>query len=329
MLTAPVDLDESALAAVLERAWGIGVAGLTYRPVGWGSHHWDVAETGGARWFVTVDELENKRLTGGESLASGFARLRASLWSAVELGHAGREFVVAPVPAADGEPAVRLGERFAVAVYPFVDGQSFRWGDGDTPEWRLGMVAMVAAVHTAPAGARRHALADSFAVPFRDELEAACSGSVVECGPYARPVADLLRGRATAMRGVLRRYDEFAATAREQSGRAVLTHGEPHPGNTMLGADGSWRLIDWDTALVAPPERDLWTLDPGDGSILDAYAAATGVVPVAQTLDLYRLGWDIKDIAYDTSRLRRPHAGTPEDDKTWEILNSLVRHVTQ
>ena len=58
-------------------------------------------------------------------------------------------------------------------------------------------------------------------------------------------------------------------------------------------------LIDWDTALTAPPERDLWSLDPGDGSILGAYAALTGVTPRPLLLDLYRLRWDIADIAVD------------------------------
>ena len=71
------------------------------------------------------------------------------------------------------------------------------------------------------------------------------------------------------------------AAARAQPSGAVLTHGEPHPGNTMLTADG-WVLIDWDTALAAPPERDLWSLDPGDGSVLDAYARLTGVTPGAR-----------------------------------------------
>lgn len=106
--------------------------------------------------------------------------------------------------------------------------------------------------------------------------------------------------------------------------RNVLTHGEAHPGNTMLTADG-WRLIDWDTVLVAPPERDLWSLDPGDGSILDAYAATAGVTPVPALLELYRLGWDVKDMAVDAARLLGPHSGTADDDKTWKLLSSMIR----
>jgi hypothetical protein len=172
MLSAPGDLDEGALASALQRGWAIGLAAMAYRAVGWGSHHWEVAGADGTRWFVTVDELEQKRLTTSESADEGFARLTASLSSA----------------AADG-----------------------------------------------------------------------------------------------------------------------------------------WRLIDWDTVLVAPPERDLWSLDPGDGSILDAYAAAVGVTPVPGLLEPYRLGWDVKDMAVDAARLLGPHAGTADDDKTWKLLSSMIR----
>lgn len=299
---------------------------MTYRPVGWGSHHWEVADRGGYRWFVTVDELETKRFTRDESLDDGFERLRASLWSAVELADTGCEFVLAPVPGNDGQPVVRLGSRFAVAVYPFVHGRSFAWGNGVTSEWRLAMVAIVAGMHTAPPRARRHALTDDFTVPFRDELEAACGGEVTDTGPYGPLAAALVQKHAVPIRRALERYDGLAGLARSRPQRNVLTHGEPHPGNTMLTVDG-WRLIDWDTVLVAPPERDLWTLDPGDGSILDAYAAATGTTPRPELLDLYRLCWDIKDIAYGVSRFRRPHAVSANDDKSWELLRTLVRRV--
>jgi len=95
-----------------------------------------------------------------------------------------------------------------------------------------------------------------------------------------------------------------------------------------MRTDGGWLLIDWDTALVAPPERDLWSLDPGDGTILAAYASATGVRPQPFLLDLYRLRWDLADIAVDVSRFRRPHPGSMDDDESWELLSSLIRNVS-
>src|SRR6516165_8501595 len=192
---------------------------MSYRPVGWGSHHWEVAIGGGGRWFVTVDEVANKRLSEGESLDDGFRRLRASLRAAVGLRNAGCEFVIAPKPAASGEPVARMGERFAVAVYPFTDGKSFTWGEV-SPEWRRGMLGMLAAVHAAPV----RALAEEFAVPFREGLEAACAGDgLADRGPYARPAAALVREHATGMARLLRRYDELAAVARGEPDRMVPT----------------------------------------------------------------------------------------------------------
>jgi spectinomycin phosphotransferase/16S rRNA (guanine(1405)-N(7))-methyltransferase len=327
VLVAPGDLEETALAEALLSGWGIAAASLAYLAVGWGSHHWDVADVAGRRWFVTVDELENKRVSDAESLADGLGRLRASLRSALALQEAGLDFVVAPVPArlpdGAGEPALRFGGRFAVAVYPFTEGQGFDW-DSWTPALRSGVLAMVAAVHLAPAAARGQARAEDFRVPFLGLVEAVLAGGQpAEAGPYTQPVVRLLGEHAAPVRRRLGQYQELAAAARQRPGRDVLTHGEPHPGNAML-TSGGWRLIDWDTALVAPPERDLWALDPGDGSVLDAYAAATGVRPFPELIELYRLKWDIGDLAYDAARFLRPHSGSAEDDKAWELLSSLV-----
>jgi spectinomycin phosphotransferase/16S rRNA (guanine(1405)-N(7))-methyltransferase len=105
---------------------------MEYLAVGWGSHHWDVRDDAGGRWFVTVDELENKRVSDAQSVDDGFERLRASLLSAVALREAGCAFVVAPVPGDGGEPAVGFGGRFAVAVYPFVRRRAVRLGRLDT-----------------------------------------------------------------------------------------------------------------------------------------------------------------------------------------------------
>jgi spectinomycin phosphotransferase/16S rRNA (guanine(1405)-N(7))-methyltransferase len=99
----------------------------------------------------------------------------------------------------------------------------------------------------------------------------------------------------------------------------VLTHGEPHPGNTLRTKDG-WRLIDWDTVRIAPPERDLWLL----GGDLTAYTDATGVEVLPEMLTLFRLRWDIADLAVEVDRFRRPHAGDANDEKAWQILRWVI-----
>jgi spectinomycin phosphotransferase/16S rRNA (guanine(1405)-N(7))-methyltransferase len=323
VLTPPDGLPEDLLTAVLARGWGLTAAALAYRPVGWGSHHWEVTDASGTRWFVTADELENKRHARAESLTEAFGRLRASLATAVELRGLGLEFVVAPVPARDGEPLVRASEQFSVALFPWVDGQSFDWGNFPGLAHRQAVLDMLVAIHAAPPTAARHALADDFAIPHRDELEAALAGAPAGAGPYAGPLERLVAGHAGPVRAALDYYDEQRSRARAEPARPVVTHGEPHPGNTML-AGGRWLFIDWDTVLVAPPERDLWSLDPGDGSVLAAYAAATGVTPRPGLLELYRARWNLADVAIDVSRFRRPHEGTAEDDKAFELLRSVV-----
>jgi spectinomycin phosphotransferase/16S rRNA (guanine(1405)-N(7))-methyltransferase len=328
VLTPPDGLSEAVLKSALARGWNADMSSLAYRAVGFGSHHWEALDAAGARWFVTVDELQTKQRSLDEPLAAAFGRLRASLSAARDLRDCGAAFVVAPVPARDGEPLVRLNDRLTVALYPFVEGHSFTWGEFTSPAQRRGMLDLIVGVHTAPAAARRHAGPEDFAILHRDELELALgsggdAADTPDCGPYARPAARLLTEGAPGVRRMLARYDELAAAAPSGTVRPVLTHGEPHPGNTMLTAAG-WMLIDWDTVLVAPPERDLWSLDPGDGSVLRRYAEATGVTPRPSVLELYRIGWDLADIAVIVSRFRMPHPGNEDDDKSWYGLRSLV-----
>lgn len=85
MLTPPVALPEDELVSALARGWQLAVASMAYRPVGFGSHHWEVTDAAGTRWFVTVDELEAKRCWLGEPLDAAFGRLRASLAAARDL----------------------------------------------------------------------------------------------------------------------------------------------------------------------------------------------------------------------------------------------------
>ena len=47
MLTPPDGLPETTLVSALDRGWGMAVTSMEYRAVGWGSHHWEVADAAG------------------------------------------------------------------------------------------------------------------------------------------------------------------------------------------------------------------------------------------------------------------------------------------
>ena len=268
MLTAPARLTPAALAAVLSDGWGLSAVRSSYLPVGFGGHHWDVTGAAGRRWFVTADDLAARRQRDAEPLTEVFGRLRAALGVAASVRAHGCPFVVAPAADAAGQPLRRAGEDFSVAVYPYVTGHSYAWGPFSSEEHRLAVLRLLADLHRVPPGVAPTARTDDFALPCRSLLDAALAASPAwpdvlggVAGPCARPAAELISGSAV-LPALLARYDLLAARARAEGGRRVLTHGEPHPGNTLRADDGRWLLVDWDAALLAPPERDLWLLDP-------------------------------------------------------------------
>ncbi len=202
--------------------------------------------------------------------------------------------------------------RFAVSLYPFVVGESFSYGECPTPEHQRAVLDLVARF-TRPVC---RPAPEDLAIECRAELAATLAGDMPDAGPYSAAAAELVSSCASDVYRRLARYDALMAGV--DPSRAVLTHGEPHPGNTMRTARG-WLLIDWESARLAQPERDLWLL--GD---LSAYPAATGVEPVPELLELYALRWTLSDLGYEVSRFRVPHTGTPADDQSWRLLRGLV-----
>jgi aminoglycoside phosphotransferase (APT) family kinase protein len=283
VLTPPASLPVSLLA---DR---FGLHSLEYAPVGWGSHHWVGVDAAGTRWFVTVDAAS--------------PHLSRALAAAADVH---LDFVVAPVAG----PVAITGE-WCAALYPYLPGQSFHFGEWPSAGHRDAVRDMLIRLHTAPVPVV--AARDDLAIQHRDALD----GEFVTAGPYTDRAAALITDHAAVIRALLARYDDLVAGA--DRSRDVLTHGEPHPGNTMRTATG-WKLIDWETALVAPPERDLWLL----GGEHSAWSAATGMTVVPAMLILYRLRWIINDLCVDLHRFRRPHAGTVEDAESWKLLHRTV-----
>lgn len=319
----PGDLADVEIAHAVATGWGIEAAGIEYAAVGFGSYHWTLAE-GERRWFATVDDLEARRRHSGESRVEARRRLAAALNTANGLHHRAKlAFVVAPVPARSGEIVTPIGNRYVLAVYPWVSGTAHEFGPYPSNGERWPVVDLLVILHAAPTDGP--ALVDDCLIPGRADLEATVSAGAARWGPgpYAERTRRLVARHREQLGRVLQRYDELVGDVAGRAGPLVITHGEPHRGNTMNTPDGVV-LIDWDTALLAPPERDLWMLLDEDPTVADRYEARAGVAVDPAAVDLYRLWWDLCEVSLYVSVFRGAHN---DNDDTRVAWRGLTRHL--
>ncbi len=239
------------------------------------------------------------RTADGAQLAVRVTSGRATgVWLATLLATRGVRGVPAPWRTRDGAAwSVRGGYRLSVASW--VSDRVATPGRMTADQWRaLGRV--LAQVHAQPVTDELGALPREdhdpgvwvrrardlpwtvVRQPGADGITSAMAGALVGALEPLAAVADAAEQGAAALAG--RFADSPAAT--------VLCHGDPHPGNVLLGADEVW-LVDWDDALLAPRERDL---------ILVVGGVLTSPVPSAQERAWFAEGYGPLDLDPDLLR---------------------------
>jgi hypothetical protein len=328
VLTEPRDLDRSHLKQVLEGCWGLRASQLDYLAVGFGSHHWRAVDSRGTRRFVTVDDLEAGFRVEPDT-ESAFAALDRAFRTAAALrDNATLEFVLAPLFDRDGAVIRRLSHRYAMTVSPLIDGESKEYGPYERPDDRRAMGAVLGRLHAAtelvPTDLPQR---EDFALPSRAALAEALHDldRNWDFGPFAEPARKLLQVSAHEVERRLQEYDELAAGVREGSDSWVITHGEPHRANVIRDPQGGVHLVDWDTTLVAPRERDLQMVLDQELTGWDEYSEIAGVASLShEALQLYRWWWELADIAVFVAGFRRPHERTEDAIASWENLVSCL-----
>jgi spectinomycin phosphotransferase len=321
----PAGLDDGELIHALTEGWGLAISSLDYLPVGFGSYHWIVTDQDQRRLFATVDDLNHKGWLG-DSCDAAFVGLRRAFDLAVALhDRVGLDFVVAPLPTVTGESVRRLGRCHTVALFPFVEGESGDFGDSTSSQHRTGLVRALAELHQTPRAALPPAQPLDLDFSGRRGLEAALTqlDRTWESGPYAEPARAWLASHADDLDRLLNDFDQLAAIVAAAGEAPVITHGEPHPGNVMRGPDGLM-LIDWDTVGLAPPERDLWLVGTASGEESALYAEATGHEVSVAAMSLYRLAWDLADVAAFVGLFKSPHHDTQDTEHAWLNLDRAL-----
>jgi spectinomycin phosphotransferase len=314
----PEGFEAAALIGALAEAWGFEAETADYATVGAGSYHWVVTDHAVTRGFVTVDDLDRKPWLG-DTRSSTFEGLERSFETAVALRDGGLGFVLAPILTHAGEAVRRIGPRYSVALFPFVDGRTGRWSH-DTTEERAAVLEMLAELHGATPAVASIANRVNLGVPGRRDLDAAFEdfdGTWLG-GPFSEPARQAIAARRSNVAAMLAAADRLALEVTERSTTWVVTHGEPHAGNVMRTDEGHV-LIDWDTVALGPPERDLWMVATDAASEeATVYTDATGNRLDETVLDFFRLTWDLSDLAAYLNVVRSPHRHDEDAELAYE-----------
>jgi len=323
--TVPEDVAERELIQALADGWNLDVEGLDYIAEGFGSYHWLALDESGGRHFVTVDDLDQKGWLGIRR-PTAFSGLRCAFDTAAVLRVQGHlDFVVAPVPSEDGDTVVRLGPHHTVAVFPYLDGQPARFGQGLESDERAEAVHMLVELHQATPTVRALASDHHVELSARRDLDGALGQLETEWkgGPFSEPARALLGAHRDAVIGLLAAFDRLATEVATRSGDSVITHGEPHSGNVIRVGEKLF-LVDWDTVALAPPERDLCMVASETGDELALYFDLTGRAVDKAAMSLYCARWPLDDIALFVKMFRSTHATTDDTELAWL---ALTRHL--
>jgi spectinomycin phosphotransferase len=322
----PATLDEHDLLRALSRAWALWADELRYVPKGAGSYHWIADVLGCPMYFVTVDDLETKPWIGRRRNET-FEGLSSAYEAAWVLQHeAGLALVVAALRRPNGSISLRLSGQYSMTVFPYIAGYSGTWGDSLSDSGRDALLHGLASLHQATPRVRVPIAHRPLDLPERPLLNAALAAldRPWDGGPFSEPARHALAGHVQDVALWLEQLDRLAHTLEEAGGEAVLTHGEPHPGNLMLTVEGL-RLIDWDTVALARPERDLWMLDDGSIQGLGLYEDLTRRTISTTAIAFYRLVWTLSDIASFAAMFRSPHQETEWILQKWNGFQLLLQ----
>jgi spectinomycin phosphotransferase len=144
--------------------------------------------------------------------------------------------------------------------------------------------------------------------------------------PASAKLADFWMEKRRDILSLVKNTEQLEREARTQSYDFVLCHADLHPGNTVIDGTGKLFIVDWDSPILAPREKDLMFIGGGHrfkNTDIHAFYKGYGEVKLnRQLIAYYRNERIVADIAVYADEILG-EKGTTEDRETGlELLMS-------
>ena len=251
MLIKP-DLRDEKIISCLRDAYGIDVATIAFLPLG--------ADFNTAVYRVTTSNQMDYFL----KLRSG-KFLEASVSVAKHLADIGIKQVIPPILTKLGQLYSGLGS-FKAILYPYVEGRNGVEAKLSEDQW-VQFGAAIKRLHSTdiPSSITNGVPRETFSSKWRETVKAflvRIESEVFE-EPVAVKMAEFLKSKSSEILKLVDRAEELAITIQKQPLEYILCHADIHGWNLIVDKEAALYIVDWDTLIFAPVERDLMFVGAG------------------------------------------------------------------
>ena len=215
--------------------------------------------------------------------------------------------IISPIDTPSGQLWVDLPP-YKLAIFPYIEGHNAYEVDMLDTHWvELGQTLKALHMATLPDELTRRIPQEDFSDHWRTIVRD--FQQQVETTPFSDPIgaklAAFMREKDEIISALVQRAATLATVLKNQEPQRVVCHADIHAGNVLITPDQQFYIVDWDTLIMAPKERDLMYV--GGGQFVNKRPAedeerlfyegygATDADPVA--LAYYRYQRIVEDIA--------------------------------
>jgi spectinomycin phosphotransferase len=252
----PLKNGDALIRALLLEQWHLEVTGIHFIPVGDSAYSYRVEGQPNSSYYLKVVD---QRMAAGQRTA---AHMEFSLPLQHLVAHLHVKEVNAPLP----QPTITgalytIREPFLFALYTFIHGETLADAYPMSPELVQRIGQALASLHTIqlPKALQHQSPQDSLTVPFDADLladAAALETISAHDALFLQRLREVTWPRREQIRAFLTHSQEYARKAQQTPVASVVCHGDAWGGNMILSPSGQLTLLDWESAVIAPPERD-------------------------------------------------------------------------
>ena len=268
-----------------------------------------------------------------------FCKLRCSDFDEISvelprfLSEQGITQIIPPLPSKTGQLWAKL-EAFNVILYPFVEGTS-GFQDKLTERQWADFGAALQRIHTLslPPALSQKMQKENYSPESRDicrEVLQTLENERFDDPVMAGPAAFLLPKRETVL-DFIGHAERLAGVLASRSTDMVLCHSDIHPGNLFIDKNGTLFIVDWDSPVLAPKERDLMFIGGGQGYVgvndqeeeahFYRYYDLSAVDPLAMAY--YRYERNLYDLSVECPRIFSRILNAQDRARSLEIVTWL------